>query len=112
MLSPLVCAQDDTSYTPRFTRQQHMAEALLDDCNKPEWPRASLRAGRSGTVMLRFTIAPDGRLLKQEVLQSSGDPALDKAAMEGLGACRFIPGSINGKPVQSQARMQYVWTLE
>ncbi|WP_229261996.1 energy transducer TonB [Duganella guangzhouensis] len=112
MQSLVVFAQDDIPYTPKFARPQQKAEALLDNCNKPEWPRASLRNGHTGKVTLRFTIAPDGRLLKQEVLQSTGDPALDEAAMKGLSACRFIPGSINGKPVQSQAMMQYVWTLE
>ncbi len=110
--SLVVFAQDDAPYTPRFTRQQQKAEALLDDCRKPEWPRNSLRNRHTGTVVLRFTIGADGRLVKQEVMRGTGDPALDEAAMKGLGACRFIPGSIDGKPVQSQALMQYVWTIE
>lgn len=109
MLASCAAAQ---AYIPKFTRPQQSARALLDNCNKPEWPRASLRAGHTGAVVLRFTIAPDGRLLKQEVMRSAGDPLLDQAAMTGLSACRFIPGSIDGKPVQSQAMMQYVWTLE
>jgi TonB family protein len=51
-------------------------------------------------------------LINQEVLRSTGFPLLDQAAMEGLSKCRFRPGSVDGKPVQSLASMQYVWTLE
>jgi protein TonB len=109
---PVASAQDDAPYSPKFAREQQSGQALLDSCAKPEWPRYALRNNQTGSVILRFTIAPTGRLLKQEVVRSSGYPLLDKAAIEGLSLCRFRPGSINGKPVQSVESMQYVWTLE
>lgn len=81
-------------------------------CQKPEYPRASLRAEEQGTVTLSFLIGTDGRVVDSKVEQSSGFPALDKAARNGLSLCKFKPGTTDGKPEQSWMKMQYVWKLE
>jgi len=112
LLASAAGAQDSTAYQPKFSRPQHPAEVFFDSCTKPEWPRQSLRNKESGSVTLRFVVAPNGRLIRYDVLHSSGFPMLDKAAGAGLSTCRFRPGGINGKPVQSVAYVQYVWTLE
>jgi len=112
LLASAASAQDSATYQPKFSRPQHPAEVFFDSCNKPEWPRQSLRNEESGVVTLRFVVAPNGRLLRYEIARSSGFPMLDKAAGVGLSTCRFRPAGINGKPVQSVAYVQYVWTLE
>jgi protein TonB len=112
LLAPAAHAQTSAPYFPKFARPQLRAEPLFDSCTKLVWPRASLRNEETGVVTLRFTIAPNGRLLKQDVVRSTGFPLLDKAASEGLSTCRFRPGSINGTPVQTVSYVQYVWTLE
>lgn len=105
-------AQDDSAYFPKFARPQRNAEPIFGTCSKPEWPRASLRNEESGVVTIRFIISAAGQLIKHEVTRSTGFPLLDQAAAVGLSTCRFRPGSINDKPVQSVAYVQYVWTLE
>ncbi|WP_432378273.1 energy transducer TonB [Duganella sp. P38] len=112
MASSGASAQEISDYTPRFARPQRGAEPIAGTCNKPEWPVASLRNEETGIVTLRFTIAPNGQLIKNEVSRSTGFPLLDKASLVGLASCRFRPASINGKPVQSVAYMQYVWRLD
>jgi protein TonB len=82
------------------------------NCAKPEYPPASARAEETGTVTVRFLIDESGKAVKSEVLRSSGHRRLDEAARQALGLCQFKPGTLDGKPIQSQADIQYVWKLE
>ena len=101
------------NYVPRFTRGQQPAQMLsFSTCTRPDYPKSSLRNEETGTAQLGFIIAPTGRIARITVEKSTGFAALDQAAIDGLRTCKFAPGSIDGKPVQSQTRMQYVWTLD
>ena len=82
------------------------------NCAKPEYPSASRRLDESGTVVLRFLIDVDGRVLESKVETSSGFARLDEAARNALGRCRFKAGSVDGKPEQSWASIKYKWELE
>jgi protein TonB len=81
-------------------------------CPKPPYPMATRRNEETGTVTLKFLIGVDGQVLKSEVESTSGHARLDEAAKNALSQCRFKPGSIDGKPEQSWAKLQYVWKLE
>lgn len=81
-------------------------------CDKPEYPRNSLRNEEEGTVTLQFLIGTDGRVMDSKVEKTSGFKDLDRAAQRALGQCRFKPGMANGQPQQSWTRVQYVWKLE
>ena len=61
---------------------------------------------------LRFLIGVDGSVLQSEVVKSSGFTRLDEAARNALAKCQFRPGSVDGKPEQSWASIQYTWRLE
>jgi bla regulator protein BlaR1 len=80
-------------------------------CAKPLWPKQSLRNENTGTVTLQFKISEDGRVEESKVKNSSGHPALDEAARDGISKCRFKPGTEGGKPKAAWMQMQYVWTL-
>ena len=82
------------------------------DCEKPEYPRKSLRNEEQGTVTLAFLVGLDGRVVDSKVEKSSGFRDLDKAAIAGLSLCKFKPGTVDGKPEKSWTKMQYVWKLE
>lgn len=113
LLCSAVCRAAEPAYSPQFARIETRAALLaFDTCAKPEWPKASLRNEETGTTTLRFAIAPTGRMLGSAVQYSSGFRDLDRAAQKGLSNCWFKPATINGVPVQSTVRMQYVWTLE
>ncbi len=81
-------------------------------CEKPEYPSASRRLEEEGTVVLRFLIDVDGRVLDSRVEKSSGFERLDQAARMALGKCKFKPGTVEGKPEQSWASLKYTWRLE
>ena len=88
------------------------AVADFKSCAKPIWPTESLRAGHTGTVTLKFTIAADGSVVDSTVRKSSGDVLLDEAARNGISLCHFKPGTEDGVPTQAMMQMQYVWTME
>jgi bla regulator protein BlaR1 len=87
------------------------AVANFSSCEKPVWPKQSLRDGNQGTVTLAFKIGEDGKVENSRLQKSSGFALLDEAAREGIAKCRFRPATQGGKPVPAWMRMQYVWTL-
>ena len=111
-LLPALAAAAGT-YVPKFARQ-HTQAAVLDfsTCVKPDYPKSSLRNEETGTVTLRFLVAPTGRIIDARVEHSSGFRDLDRATLNGMSRCLFRPASIDNKPVQESAPLQYVWTLE
>jgi bla regulator protein BlaR1 len=106
-------AAEKAAETPVVTHNPVHTQARADftSCAKPVWPKESLRAERTGTVTLRFTIDADGKATESSVTRSSGDPLLDEAARTGIAQCSFKPATEDGKPVQAKMQMQYVWTL-
>ena len=81
-------------------------------CEKPAYPAASLRARETGLVQVSFLIDVDGKVLESKIEQSSGHRRLDEAAREGLSLCKFKPGTLDGKPERSWARIEYDWKIE
>ena len=81
-------------------------------CQKPEYPPASLRASETGTVLLNFLIDVSGKVIDSKVLKSSGYRRLDEAARRALADCQFKAGTVDGKPEQSWAKLEYVWKIE
>jgi len=65
----------------------------------PDYPAESRRRGEEGTVRLSLRIGPDGRVQMAEVAQTSGHPALDRAAVEAVRRWRFRPATQAGLPV-------------
>ena len=68
----------------------------------PSYPRAALRAGVEGTVLLQVLVDVDGRPLQVDVNSSSGDRRLDLAARDQvLRHWRFRPAIRDGRAVQA-----------
>lgn len=80
-------------------------------CNKPDYPRNSLRNEEQGTVRIQFLVGLDGHVADSKIDKSSGFRTLDAAAKKALSLCKFKPGTIDGKPQQSWTVVDYVWKL-
>jgi periplasmic protein TonB len=65
---------------------------------KPTYPPTSRRLGEQGKVVLRVLIGVDGRAQDATVLESSGFPRLDHAALEAARQWRYVPGRRGGVP--------------
>ncbi len=79
------------------------------NCRDPDYPAVSERLGEVGTVVLSLLVGVDGRVKDRRVESSSGYPRLDKAALEGLGRCRFTPGTNDGVPEDAWAQIRYTF---
>jgi protein TonB len=78
---------------------------------KAEYPKASLMNEEQGAVTLAFLVAADGSVVDSKIEKTSGYKGLDKAAIKGLSACKFKPGTKDGAPAQTWAKVDYVWKL-
>lgn len=59
-----------------------------------DYPAADLRAGREGTTAFRLSIAADGKVLRCEIVKSSGFASLDDTACARLTSRgRFAPAT-------------------
>ena len=86
--------------------------ASLDAKNcKAEYPKASLMNEEEGSVTLAFLVSTDGSVVDSKIEKTSGFKTLDKAAVKGLSACKFKPGTKDGAPAQTWAKVNYVWKL-
>jgi len=90
-----------------------VVKAVVDfsTCDKPDYPRNSLRNEEQGTTRLQFLIGLDGKVADSKIERSSGFRALDAAAKNALSLCKFKPGLVDGKPQQSWTVVDYVWKL-
>lgn len=105
---PSVSASADDQTVPNKPPRPGMIK--YDSCSRPVHPEESLREKHEGTVTVRLLIGQDGKVKKSLIEKSSGYPALDEAAREGLAKCSFYPPQVEGKPVDAWTAIQYVWT--
>jgi len=69
----------------------------------PVYPPRCLRMGIEGTVRVRVLVGENGRVQEVTVGKSSGEAALDEAAMEAVRYWRFEPAKRDGVPVRAWA---------
>ena len=78
---------------------------------KAEYPKAALMNEEQGVVSMKFLVSADGKVLESKLDKSSGFKSLDKAAITAITACKFKPGSKDGKPDSTWTKVEYNWTL-
>ena len=65
-----------------------------------EYPELQRRAGVEGRAVLQFIVEKDGGVSELQVIRSSGNDGLDRAAMAAVRPSRFEPGRVDGEPVR------------
>ena len=65
----------------------------------PVYPKDAEKNRVEGSVELRILVGVDGAVSEVQVLNSSGVPSMDKAAVEAAKRTRFRPGMQNGRRV-------------
>lgn len=79
----------------------------------PEYPYSAQRKGVEGTVVVRFLLNKDGGVDDVDVAESSGNDALDRAALEAAEGFSFSPGLDSyGRPVRCYAYQPFTFRLE
>lgn len=62
-------------------------------CVRPDYPQSALDAGAEGQPMVSVDINPDGTVRSVTLTRSSGNPAIDQAAIQAARNSRFQPVS-------------------
>ncbi|HTW73135.1 MAG TPA: energy transducer TonB [Acetobacteraceae bacterium] len=73
------------------------------------YPEEARRRGEEGTVTVRFTVEPSGRVTDVAVVGSSGSPRLDAAATAMLRNAALPPfdPSMPRQPVSATVQIRY-----
>lgn len=76
-----------------------------------EYPERYRVRGWEGTVLLQATITTAGKATKLELLESSGYPLLDRAALSQVRKWRFRPATLDGEAIEMNAKVPVVFEL-
>ncbi|MDP2807118.1 MAG: energy transducer TonB [bacterium] len=79
---------------------------------RPVYPSICRTMGAEGRVILQALVDKSGKVAQVRVLKSSGNEALDEAAMEALKASTFSPALQGDKPVAVWLSYPVVFSLE
>jgi TonB family protein len=77
----------------------------------PAYPYEERRLAITGRTAMLFLIDPSGQVRNSRVEKSSGNANLDRAALEAMRQCPFIPAMKDGVPVLSWTRIHYTFAL-
>ncbi len=64
------------------------------------YPELQRRAGVEGRTVVQFVVSTEGAVTDLEVVRSSGNDGLDRAAVDVMRTARFVPGQQDGRPVR------------
>jgi len=79
--------------------------------SKPQYPPGARRDGVEGTVVLRLTITPKGKVGKVEVQTSSGDTRIDDSAVQSVKEWSYAPRRENGEAIASTIVVRVKFSL-
>lgn len=77
----------------------------------PVYPESARQSGASGTVLVGLAINEAGTVSDAWVESSSGNDALDRAAVQAVLSWQFIPARQNGLPVPVHTRVPVIFGL-
>jgi protein TonB len=78
---------------------------------KPTYPSKARRSKQEGTVIVGIYISAVGKIDQVEVLESSGFPLLDEAALDAAKRSRFRPAYFGNQPIKSKVEAPYSFML-
>ncbi len=96
----VTASRDASSTPPDFTGNR-----------PPVYPATAKQNGWEGVVMLRVTVAADGRVTRVQIKQSSGYLLLDAAAANTVKGWQGVPGKRDGIAVESSWDLPVRFTL-
>lgn len=79
----------------------------------PPYPVIARRVGWEGTVMLRLTVSPQGRVSRADVVTSSGHVELDRTAQDWVVAhWTYRPAIKDGSAIEAQVLTRVQFSLD
>jgi TonB family protein len=84
----------------------------IASCKKPEYSQNSLRREQEGVTVSGVLVRADGTAARSSLVLSSGHSELDAKLNASLSACRYFPGTVDGKPAEMWTYIDWRWVLE
>lgn len=99
------------SWAARFSWQRGAAINVKEDFARPHRCNFHRSEGRDaqGTAVLSFLIGVNGQVTELSIVQSSGDPGLDRLAMQCATRWKYKPATQDGKPIALRWGAQVTW---
>ncbi len=91
----------DAQFDPRFAGAQ-----------QPPYPAVEQRNEREGSVRVRVTIGPDGRVTSVERVSATSEAFYQATQRHALSRWRFKPATVDGRPVQSSKVLSVQFRLD
>lgn len=90
------------------------ARFLSGGIGPDDYPRSAVLARASGTVYLRFVVAPNGRVSDCAVTRSSGNADLDRTTCRLIKRrLRYRPArDASGRPIAEAVTGEHVWEIQ
>jgi len=83
----------------------------IDEGRTFEYPADAWEEGVGGTTVLRLLISRRGTVDSVLVIESSGNPSLDSAALSNARRLRYKPAAQGGNPVEVWGRLPVVFQV-
>lgn len=87
------------------------AVPLYRENRQPQYPVLARKRGQEGKVILQVLVEASGRVGDLKIVQTSGYPSLDKAALDAVRHWKFSPGKQTGIPVPMWVAVPIVFSL-
>lgn len=81
----------------------------IDSLHPFEYPQAAWSHGASGTTVLKILISETGSVDSAFVLKTSGDHALDSAAIANSRSLEWEPAEQGGRPIPIWGRLPVIY---
>ncbi len=78
---------------------------------KPPYPERARQAGIEGQVVVKALLDIDGSVMEVEILKSSGNEALDEAALSAARMAKFTPARQRENPVRVWVSIPFNFSL-
>ncbi|MFT5468075.1 MAG: protein TonB [Verrucomicrobiales bacterium] len=78
----------------------------------PVYPSSARKGGIEGTVVCHLMIDVSGKVEEVKLVSSSGNAALDEAAIQGVGKWKFTPATRDGVAIASTLRAPIAFRLQ
>jgi len=82
------------------------------DIPLPVYPASERHEGGEGWVVLNFMVDPAGKPIEAVVVDSIGNPAFEKAALQAVNNWTFEPASIGGQPITAGHNFKVVFAMK
>ena len=79
---------------------------------QPPYPASEQRAEREGTVVIRVTVGPDGRVKATQKVRATSDAFYETTERHARARWRFRPATVDGQPVEATKTLTVQFRLD